>query len=89
MIEAEMTCRELVELVTDYLEGTLPAAERARFEAHLADCPDCTNYLDQMRRTMRLLGTLGEETMTPEAKERLLWAFRDWQRGGSAGGEAP
>ena len=89
MIEAEMTCRELVELVTGYLEGTLPAAERARFEAHLADCPDCTNYLDQMRRTVQLLGTLSEETITPEAKERLLWAFRDWKQGGAAGAEAP
>ncbi len=89
MIEAEMTCRELVELVTDYLEGTLPAAERARFEAHLADCPDCTNYLDQMRRTVQLLGTLSEETITPEAKERLLWAFRDWKQGGAADVEAP
>ena len=58
---ADLTCRELVELVTDYLEETLPPTERARFEAHLADCDDCPLYLGQMRLTIRALGALTEE----------------------------
>jgi len=76
----EMTCRELVELVTGYLEGKLPPAERRRFEEHLAGCPGCEIYLAQMRLTLRLLGRLGEESLTPYSKEVLLRAFRDWRK---------
>ena len=76
-----LTCRELVELVTDYLEGTLPAADRARFEQHLALCPNCPAYLEQMRQTIRALGMLPEESITPEARQELLEAFRNWKRG--------
>ena len=76
-----MQCRELVELVTDYLEDRLTATDRARFEAHLADCPYCARYLDQMRQTIRLLGRLPEESPSPEARDALLAAFRDWSRG--------
>jgi anti-sigma factor RsiW len=76
----EMPCRELVELVTDYLEGRLHADDRARFEAHLADCPYCETYLDQMRQTIRVLGQLPEESLSPEARDALLAAFRDWAR---------
>lgn len=75
----ELTCRELVELVTRYLEGALPAADVARFEAHLADCEDCTAYLDQMRETIRVLGRLPEETVSPKAMAELLSRFRDWR----------
>jgi anti-sigma factor RsiW len=82
MIDAgDLTCRELVELVTDYLEGGLPPAERARFEAHLADCPGCTTYLEQMRQTIRLLGRLTEADVAPQALEELLRVFRAWKRG--------
>ncbi len=77
----ELTCQELVELITDYLEGHLPAPERARFEAHLADCPDCPVYLEQMRQTIRLLGRLPTERIPPAAREELLRAFREWKRG--------
>ena len=77
----EMTCKELVELVTAWLDGALPPAERSRFDAHLADCPYCRVYLDQMRRTVRLLGGLSEETIDPAARDALLARFRDWQRG--------
>jgi anti-sigma factor RsiW len=77
----EMTCQELVELVTEYLEGALPAREHQRFERHLRGCPWCTNYLEQMRITIRTLGRLEEESLPPEAKEALLAAFRDWKRG--------
>lgn len=77
----EMACRELVELVTEYLEGRLPARERARFEAHISDCEYCATYLEQMRRTIRVLGRLPEESLSGEARQALLDAFRGWRRG--------
>lgn len=76
-----LTCREVVELVTEYLEGTLAPPERARFEAHLAVCPDCPIYLEQMRQTIRALEMLPEEPVAPEARQELLRVFRDWKRG--------
>lgn len=79
----EMTCRELVDVITDYLENTLPADDRARFEEHLAACPYCVNYLDQMRITIATLGELREESISPAAREELLEAFRGWKRSGS------
>lgn len=78
---AELTCRELVEVVTDYLEGRLPPAETKRLEEHLAACEACTVYLDQIRRTIELTGTLRGEDLAPEAQEALLAAFREWRRG--------
>ena len=77
----DLPCQELVELVTDYLEDRLSASERVRFEAHLALCSGCRTYLEQMRQTVRALGRLREELLEPEARERLLAAFRDWRRG--------
>jgi anti-sigma factor RsiW len=77
----EMACRELVEVITDYLEGTLPEPDRARFEAHLAECPYCATYLEQMRQTIATLGELREESLSPEVRERLLRAFRGWRGG--------
>jgi anti-sigma factor RsiW len=76
--ERALTCREVVELVTDYLEGALPADVRERVEAHLADCDGCTRYLDQMRQTIRLTGMLTEEQVPEEQKTALLAAFRSW-----------
>jgi anti-sigma factor RsiW len=75
----DLPCQELVELVTDYLEGRLSEPERLRFEAHLASCSGCRTYLEQMRQTVRMLGRLTEESIEPEARERLLAAFRDWR----------
>jgi anti-sigma factor RsiW len=69
-----------VELVTDYLEGALAAPDRERFEAHVARCRDCTAYLDQMRRTLRTLGTLSEDAVPMDAREALLRAFQRWTR---------
>jgi anti-sigma factor RsiW len=80
MTPAALTCQELVELVTDYLEGALPAGERARFEMHLDDCDDCTTYLAQMRRTIDTLGKLEPADLSPEAEAELLALFRDWNR---------
>lgn len=76
---AEMTCQELVGLVTEYLEGTLAPAERERFEAHLQTCDGCTTYLEQMRQLIAALGRLTEETIPEDAKRTLLDAFRDWK----------
>ncbi len=79
-VSGGLTCRELVELVTDYLEGALAEGERARFEDHLAGCGGCTIYLAQMRRTLTLIGRLTEASVSAEAQEALLEAFRDWRR---------
>lgn len=81
MTEPEMTCHELVELVTEYLEGAMAPAERARLELHLTDCQPCRHYLDQMRKTISVVGEIPEETVTPEAREELLNVFRAWKRG--------
>jgi anti-sigma factor RsiW len=78
-LEPELTCKELVELVTEYLDGALPSVERARFEAHVAICPGCQSYLDQMQTTMHTLGFLPEESLTPEARDQMLAAFRQWK----------
>ena len=75
---AEMPCNELVELVTDYLEDRLSPRDRARFEAHLAACEACRTYLEQFRQTITAIGRLPEESLSPEAREALLKAFRDW-----------
>jgi anti-sigma factor RsiW len=76
----ELTCKELVEVVTDYLEGRMPAERRLLFEEHLAFCDGCQTYLAQMRATIRLTGTLREDDLGPEARDGLLRAFRDWKR---------
>jgi anti-sigma factor RsiW len=76
---AHLSCRELVELVTAYLEGELPAGARKRFEAHLSHCDGCSAYLEQMRTTIRLSGMLSVEDVSPEAEQALLHAFRGWK----------
>jgi anti-sigma factor RsiW len=75
----EMSCKELVEVITDYLEETMAAEDRARFEAHLEACPYCVNYLEQMRATVAALGRLSEESIAPDARAGLLEAFRGWR----------
>jgi anti-sigma factor RsiW len=84
---AAMHCNELVEVVTAYLEGTLPGPDRARFEAHLTECPFCVDYVEQMRMTVDRLGRLDAEThvdtldtLPDETRTRLVDAFRDWRR---------
>lgn len=71
-----MNCNELVELVTEYLEGTLPDGDRRRIDEHLAECDGCVNYLGQMRETIALTGTLTTDDVSPAAAETLLSAFR-------------
>ena len=75
---AEISCQELVELVTEYLEDVLPPGERARFEAHIVPCDGCRNYLEQIRTTIELTGRLTPEQLEPAAKAALLGAFREW-----------
>jgi len=79
MASTELTCRELVELVTDYLEDMLSKVERVRFEEHLATCSGCRNYLKQMRRTVSTLGRLTEGDLAPVAHDELLKLFRNWK----------
>jgi anti-sigma factor RsiW len=76
----EMTCRELVEVITHYLEDALSDDDRRRFEEHLDECPYCVNYLDQMRVTIATLGELREDSISPETRADLLEAFRGWRR---------
>jgi anti-sigma factor RsiW len=78
----DLACRELVELVTDYLEGRLAADDRARFELHLTYCEPCRTYLEQMRQVLAAAGELREESLEPDARDALLRAFRGWRRGG-------
>ena len=77
-----MNCSELVELVTDYLEGSMSVDERARFDEHVSGCDGCTTYLEQFRITIRLTGMLSEDQVAPDAREALLGAFRDWRASG-------
>ena len=76
----ELTCQELVELVTDYLENALPPDERARMDAHLAACRGCREYLHQMEVTLRVVRATGALEQRPEVAG-LMRAFRDWKRG--------
>jgi anti-sigma factor RsiW len=76
-----MSCEELVELITEYLEGALGEQDRARFEAHLAECDGCTTYLAQMRQTIQAVGGLRADGIEPAARDELLRAFRAFQRG--------
>ena len=75
----ELSCIELVELVTAYLEGALSPRDRVRFEEHLAICQGCRNYLDQMQQTITLVGKLAVESVPVGAREQLLQAFRNWK----------
>ncbi len=75
----QLSCRELVELVTEYLEGALPEEERARFDEHIGKCRGCKVYLDQIRETISVLGHLPEEALTQDAERVLLEAFRGWR----------
>ena len=76
----DLSCREFIELVTEYLEHTMPAPERRRYEAHLAECDGCDTYLAQMQETIQLVGRLSEESLSPRIKQDMLTRFRDWTR---------
>jgi hypothetical protein len=75
-----ITCQEVVELVTDYLERALPAEEASLFEQHLNFCEGCIVYVEQIRATVETAGRVREEDVPPETKDKLMAAFRDWKR---------
>jgi anti-sigma factor RsiW len=75
----DLVCQQVVELVNDYLEGALSRSDRRRFEAHLRACPNCTNYLEQMRATIRATGTLHPDDLTPEVRDEFTVLFRRWR----------
>jgi anti-sigma factor RsiW len=74
-----LSCQELVELVTNYLEDALPREERASFEQHIEGCTGCHEYVRQMRQTIEVTGRLTPTDVSPEAEATLLAAFRDWK----------
>ena len=74
-----MSCQELVEVITAYLEGTLPELDRTRFEEHLATCDSCVTYLEQMRVTVAALRRLDDEQIPDEDRQELLALFRNWR----------
>jgi predicted anti-sigma-YlaC factor YlaD len=74
-----MTCRQVVELMTDYLEGVLSSADRARFEEHIAGCDGCRAYLAQLATTRRVLRKLADETVPPDLQAELLKTFKNWR----------
>jgi anti-sigma factor RsiW len=78
----ELVCQEVVEMVTDYLEGALSPADQRRFERHLAGCPHCTEYLTQMRETIQLAGRITQEDLTPEMRTDLTDLYRRWRSEG-------
>jgi anti-sigma factor RsiW len=78
-MDAPLTCKEVVELISDYIEGTLPEDTRRRLEEHLAGCDGCTHYLEQMRETIRVTGKVEEQAMTAEERSELITLFREWK----------
>lgn len=75
----QLSCQELVELVTSYLEGALSEGERGSFEHHIEGCSGCHEYVRQMRQTIELTGRLTPEDVSPEAERKLLTVFRNWK----------
>ena len=76
----QISCQEVVELVTDYLEGALSPADVARFEHHLTICDGCAFYVEQIRMTVEAVGRIDEDDVPPEIRNGLLAAFRDLKR---------
>jgi anti-sigma factor RsiW len=75
-VTTELACKELVEIITDYLEGTLPERDRARFDAHILTCPPCREYVAEMRTTLQLTGRLTVDSISWSARDELLRAYR-------------
>jgi anti-sigma factor RsiW len=76
-----LMCRQAIELMSDYLEASLPEGDRARLEAHLSECPHCSEYLAQLRATIGALGTVGPDDLSPEAVDELVGLYRRWRAG--------
>jgi anti-sigma factor RsiW len=76
-----LVCRQAVEMVTNYLEGALSRRDQTRLEGHLADCPHCTEYLDQIRATVAAVGRVEPSDLSPAARRDLVALYRQWQAG--------
>jgi predicted anti-sigma-YlaC factor YlaD len=76
----ELNCQEVVELVTDYLEQALLPEMQAQFEKHVADCPGCDTYIEQLQQTIMMLRKLSAQSMFPETKQELLEIYRNWKQ---------
>jgi predicted anti-sigma-YlaC factor YlaD len=83
--EDELSCQQVVELVTDYLENALLPEMRKRLEEHVAGCPGCENYIQQMQLTIDMLQQIARESAFPATKQELLQLFRDWKKGSDLG----
>ena len=79
--QKELNCQEVVELVTDYLEQALLPEMQAQFEEHIAECPGCDTYLEQIQQTIMMLRKLTEQQMFPKTKQELVEIFRNWKQG--------
>jgi anti-sigma factor RsiW len=79
----DLACQQAVELVTDYLEGALSRTDRRRYEAHLAGCPHCTEYLAQMRKTIEITGTLTPDDLTTQMQDEFIALYRQWRTDGA------
>lgn len=80
MSSTEITCKELVELVTDYLDHRMPAEQRLRFEEHIAFCSPCAVYLEQIRQTITVTGALREDDLDQQSRDAMLNVFKDFRR---------
>jgi anti-sigma factor RsiW len=78
-LRRDIVCQQAVELVTDYLQGALTRSGRRRFEAHLAGCPHCTEYLAQVRRTIELTGSITPADLTPQIQDEFIALYRRWR----------
>ena len=78
-----LVCRDAVEAVTDYLEGTMSPRQRRRFEAHLDECEHCNEYLEQMRTTIHALGRIAPHDLEPQVLDEMVALYRRWQAGGT------
>jgi predicted anti-sigma-YlaC factor YlaD len=81
MSDTAYSCQQIVELVTEYLDGGLLTADRVAFERHVAICPPCRGYLSQMRKLTRAAASFSEDDLSPSVREDLLEAFADWKKG--------
>lgn len=83
MFDEPMVCKELVELVTDYIENGLSENDRSRFEEHIAYCRGCQNYMDEFRKTIQVISELTEDALSGQARADLMTAFSKWRKGES------
>lgn len=83
-----LTCRELTQTITDYVERRMPLTRRLEFQFHLGICVMCRAYLRQVRATIRVLGRLPDEPIPEDVAEEMLRRFRNWKAGDRSGGDA-